>query len=476
MASYGENDDAEKEYLMEESEANRLLERHSHMDVFKKVQEAQVTFGDKSKKVPQRMYLQPIGRIPDYQNLPNSRQFDSEIVELYIENAKLHKDAVELWEKRHEYAIIEDDFGPTLEKLLNNGVDMSLNNLKNAIAKYDQKPKDVDMHVTKSKETFQYFTQRGVGRDEAQAFALAIAFYTGKYAAPMSMAANIVARQSKHGVLMASKDIAGVDTNAALIMYYLIKGLSHIDYYWGIVHRCIELTEEDLADYKPGEIVTWLQFSSADKREKGSTWFTKRNTIMTIFSLTGRSIRYFSNCDKTEDEVLFLPHSSFLVCHLDFDENLKKNRIFLRQIELGLCKNVVMWVDDNIFNPNWENKEHMEKASTQGTHVNVHFIPKSSTELALAFLRSPFGKRLKLSETFRFVTDMKRTNENESNNAGARFVHEARALGFNQSCLIFTKNEAAAQEKLNKVFARQKQTAIKTGCRNIDLENFVTFK
>ncbi|CAF4932201.1 unnamed protein product, partial [Rotaria socialis] len=440
MASYGENDDAEKEYLMEESEANRLLERHSHMDVFKKVQEAQVTFGDKSKKVTQRMYLQPIGRIPDYQNLPNSRQFDSEIVELYIENAKLHKDAVELWEKRHEYAIIEDDFGPTLEKLLNNGVDI------------------------------------GVGRDEAQAFALAIAFYTGKYAAPMSMAANIVARQSKHGVLMASKDIAGVDTNAALIMYYLIKGLSHIDYYWGIVHRCIELTEEDLADYKPGVIVTWLQFSSADKREKGSTWFTKRNTIMTIFSLTGRSIRYFSNCDKTEDEVLFLPHSSFLVCHLDFDENLKKNRIFLRQIELGLCKNVVMWVDDNIFNPNWENKEHMEKASTQGTRVNVHFIPKSSTELALAFLRSPFGERLKLSETFRFVTDMKRTNENQSNNAGARFVHEARALEFNQSCLIFTKNEAAAQEKLNKVFARQKQTAIKTGSRNIDLENFVTFK
>ena len=135
-----------------------------------------------------------------------------------------------------------------------------------------------------------------------------------------------------------------------------------------------------------------------------------------------------------------------------------------------------MWVDDNIFNENWENKGHMEKASTQGTHVNVHFIPKSNTESALAFLRSPFGKRLKESETFRFVTDMKRTNEALPKDAGARFVYEARALGFNQACLVFTGNESAAQGKLNKVFVRQKQTAISTTSQNIELENFVLFK
>ncbi|CAF3430283.1 unnamed protein product, partial [Rotaria socialis] len=290
MASSDENDDSQNEYMMDESEAHRLLERHSHMDVFKKVQEAQVTYGDKSNKVPQRMYLQPIGKIPNYQKLPNSSQFDSEIVELYLEGAILYQDATELWEKRHEYAVIEDDFGLSLEKLLNNGVKVSLSNLKSAVAQYDKDPEDLDMHDKKSKDTFRYFTQRGVGRDDAQAFALAIAFYTGKYSAPMSMAANIVARQSKHAALMASKDLTNVGDNAAMIMYYLIKGLSYIDYYWGIVYRCIDLTEQDLNDYKPGEIVTWLQFSSADKREKGSTWFTKRNTIMTIFSLTGRSI------------------------------------------------------------------------------------------------------------------------------------------------------------------------------------------
>jgi hypothetical protein len=111
-----------------------------------------------------------------------------------------------------------------------------------------------------------------------------------------------------------------------------------------------------------------------------------------------------------------------------------------------------MWVDDNIFNEGWESKKHMEKASTLGTHFNVHFIPKSNTDSALAFLRSPFGKRIKTSDTFRIVTDMKRTNESSPSDDGARFIYEVWSLGFNQHCLIFTGNEAAAKEKIDKLF------------------------
>ena len=74
------------------------------------------------------------------------------------------------------------------------------------------------------------------------------------------------------------------------------------------------LSEEGLADYKPGERVNWLQFRSSEKRDKPLEWFKKRNPLFTIFSVAGRGIRYFSNFATEDDEVLFFPHSAFLVC------------------------------------------------------------------------------------------------------------------------------------------------------------------
>lgn len=137
---------------------------------------------------------------------------------------------------------------------------------------------------------------------------------------------------------------------------------------------------------------------------------------------------------------------------------------------------MILWADDNIFDANWENKRHMEKASTLGTQVNVHFVPKSNTDSALAFLRSEFGKRLRDSETFRIVTDMKRTNENPSNNAGARFILEARKLGFKVPCLIFTGKRDAAFDKIEKVFGTREPPGVKVTEDQSDLERFVLFK
>lgn len=90
----------------------------------------------------------------------------------------------------------------------------------------------------------------------------------------------------------------------------------------------------------------------------------------------------------------------------------------------------------------------MEEASTLGANINVHFIPKSNTDTALAFLRSEFGQRLKRSQSFRFVTDMNRENETPSDNAGARFLFKIRQLQFTQPCLIFTSNANEGRRKL----------------------------
>jgi hypothetical protein len=118
----------------------------------------------------------------------------------------------------------------------------------------------------------------------------------------------------------------------------------------------------------------------------------------------------------------------------------------------------------------------MEKASTLGTQTNVHFIPKSTTETAIAFLRSAFGKRLKRSDTFRIVTDMNRDNESSPNDAGVRLLNEVRRLGFNQKCLIFTGNASEGRKKLSKVFQENQLGNIKITEDPEDLEQFVLFK
>jgi len=146
------------------------------------------------------------------------------------------------------------------------------------------------------------------------------------------------------------------------------------------------------------------------------------------------------------------------------------------KIELGFSKYVILWVDDNIFDADWENKRHMEKASTLGASINVHFVPKSNTESALAFLRSEFGQRLKTSKTFRMITDMKRTNEHLPKTAGARFLYEARKLGFYHTSLIFTGYEQSAYDKLQEIFGVRKPSEIKVTDQQSVLEKFAIFK
>ncbi|CAF1935627.1 unnamed protein product [Rotaria magnacalcarata] len=212
-----------KGYKMSEDSAIRLRSRHSHMDVFKQVQNAKSDFGNKTKKVKPAMYLHPVGQIPDFQRFPNSKKFDSETVEQYLENAILYEDAAQLMEKRQEFAVIEDDFGPALEKMLKGGNPPSLENLMNACSEYDES-NDITTHNKKSQATYRYFVERGVSEDDAKAYAFAIAFYTGAYSALVSMEANVFARR-----LMTSNELnmneISTSSNAAMIMYYLIKEL-----------------------------------------------------------------------------------------------------------------------------------------------------------------------------------------------------------------------------------------------------------
>ncbi|CAF1374088.1 unnamed protein product [Adineta ricciae] len=83
--------------------------------------------------------------------------------------------------------------------------------------------------------------------------------------------------------------------------------LSRIPFYWGHVTRACEL-------------------NSSKKGKKGhdSKAFKNRNTLFKIYSLTGRSIKDFSSYPE-EDEVLFLPHSTFIVLNRKASKTEEKN-------------------------------------------------------------------------------------------------------------------------------------------------------
>ncbi|UJR08055.1 hypothetical protein I4U23_012332 [Adineta vaga] len=471
-----ERSSSEERYMIDEDELERLNRRVSHMEVFQHVQNANQNIDDPNMRAQHCCYVHSIGKAPNYKSKPSSEEFQSEEVEKYLESAILYQNATQLLQKREEYAVIEDDFGPMLAQMLMRGKKPSFLNLVAACRNVD-KEDFIQIHLMTTEKSHHEFLKKGINEDDAKAFAFAIAFYTGAYSEMLSLNATIFARRWQRNKATDAENIK-VDDNAAMIMFYLIKGLSHINFYWGRVVRYVKLSDNDLEDYQPGEIITWLQFSSSDKgddnNDKHLNYFKERNTKFIIYSLTGRSIQEYSNCAKDEDEVLFLPHSTFLVCHHEIVQ--RKNVISMRQIELGFTKYVILWVDDHIFDEWWENKAHMEKASTLGTQVNVHFIPKSTTESALAFLRSEFGKRLKRSQTFRIVTDMNRDNEGSPSDAGVRLLCELRKLGYKQKCLIFTGDAREGRRKLQQCFQKDQLDDIQVTENVFDLEQFVLFK
>lgn len=321
------------------------------------------------------------------------------------------------------------------------------------------------VHETKALQNQEFFIKSGLSQEESMACAFAIAFYTGCQSEHVNRAASIVARKGNGTVSQATQ------VEALPILYFMTKGLSKIPFYWGPAVRAVQLTLAEQNEYAPGQIVTWVQFSSSKKGTTPAESFQARNTLFYLHSATGRSIKGFSNYPN-EDEVLFLPHSTFLVLRKYQSEG--KLCVHMRQIEVGLSPLCIMWVDDQIFDENWENKRHMEFGAAKGLSENIHFIPKRCTSDAISFLKSAFGRRLKGSVNFRIISDMNRTNENPSNNAGARLLKSVRELGFNNKFMIFTSDRDKAREMVNCVAGQGAQCEITTS--TTDLKKFMEMK
>lgn len=403
---------------------------------------------------------------------------ECEEVEIILEHMTLQHTADELVDSRRKRLVYEDNFNPTLFEYMAHKA--SYDRLKAICYKYEANSKEnpdkvIREHADRADRTYRYFVDAGLQEDDALASAFAIAFYTGSRSEACSRGASLVARRG-NGVVV-EQITADEMKEASIILYYLVKGLSNIPYYWGYVTRACQLKENELKLYTPGALVTWLQFSSS-KRGKNvveGSGMEHRNTQFKIYSLTGRRIQQFSNYDH-EDEVLFLPYSTFLVFKHVSSYHGKQHTIYMRQVELGLAKWSVLWVDDRIFVENWENKGHMEYAAAKALNMNVHFVPKSTTDYAISFLKSPFGQHLRNKDSFRIVTDMNRENEHPAHNAGARLIKKVRQLGFQNQCMVFTSSKQKGDEIMKKELTAQelKNTIVTT--ITDDLRRFVNFQ
>lgn len=292
------------------------------------------------------------------------------------------------------------------------------------------------------------FVERGMSNEDAYCSAFALSFHTGfKHVADdkesVSVGINLDDESDKH---------------YSMIEHYLLKAVNTIPYYWGSCTRTLNLNTDEQQFYQEGAIIRWNNFNAAGKGDKAATNFSDRNTYFHIWSLTGRNITQFSNYPE-EEEILFPPGSTFLVVK---KKNpgvwSKKTYIYLRQVELGHSENPILWVDDCVFNDSTENKMIRETASTRGVGNNIHLIPKVSTQEALDFLDSEFGKAIKFSRTFRIITDMNRPEEKNGKFAGALLLKKIREKGFEQKILIYTMNKPNAITAI-KAYCKDEQVA-----------------
>jgi hypothetical protein len=242
-----------------------------------------------SFRLPHDCYMIFVGRLTSREHFDklikkaqNTEEYDDEIaatdsklammeteeIEYFLEYVTMDKrvDVDELVDGRQRHLVYEDHFNPALFDMVQRKA--SFEQLKKVCRFYETK-KDVDVdnvmaqHEKRTKLSAPYFIKKGLSQDDAQGAAFAISFYTGTKSEAVSRGASLVARQA-NGEIM-GKEIKEEMKEAAVILFYLVKALSYIPYYWGYVTRACQLTDDELTLYMPGCLITWIQFSSSKK-------------------------------------------------------------------------------------------------------------------------------------------------------------------------------------------------------------------
>jgi hypothetical protein len=240
-------------------------------------------------RLPHDCYMVFVGRVTNQEKLrmlaqtvgtnENSRGYagaknssftmmETEEIELFLEYVTLERNINPdiLVNDRKNHFVYEDHFNPHLFDMVRRK--SSYQNLKQVCRFYETKEgvnvnNIMSEHERRTKLSTPYFTGKGLSQDDAQAAALALSFYTGIKSEAVSYGASLVARQANAQVI--EENTRDEMNEAAVILFYLVKALSYIPYYWGYVTRACRLTDSELQLYMPGCLITWIQFSSSKK-------------------------------------------------------------------------------------------------------------------------------------------------------------------------------------------------------------------
>ena len=342
----------------------------------------------------------------------------------------------------------------------------NLNDLENSISKFTTS-KQYYWHLDQMNKNWKKMKNERLSENEKKACALVLSYYTGYKDNSDRSSRNV-------SVLMRGLNCSDIvrkwndGEHFYPVIYYLTKAISCLPFYWGHTLRCVNLTKKQAFSYQPGTVVTWMQWSSSKIGKKPASYFAKRNTWFYIYSFSSREISQFS-VYSDEKEALYPPFSHFLV----FKNEIRNNRhhIYMRQIEIGLYPNNIIWVDDNILNSDWENKSLMEVAYYNSKILKI--IPKISTETAMSFIKSFKSFINSKTTNYKIMSDMTRKNEEPSKNAGARFVKYLQDEGFNNlEIMIFTSSTESAKNELKKLNVKMNNN-IKVTTSTNDAEQFL---
>jgi len=197
--------------------------------------------------------------------------------------------------------------------------------------------------------------------------------------------------------------------------------------------------------------------------------FTNRNAQFIIYSITGREVHNISKFKK-EKEVIFLPFSQFLVFKSEFYYG--KPTFHLRQIELGIGKNNVLWVDENIFDTQFGYKQFME--TTLSFNPLIRFILKTSGNAAQAYLESLWGDYQKsYIMGFRIICNDYCKTDPYPEGAGVRMLNIAISLGFTCKMMIFSYNIALTWSYLQDLGISDRGIIVTNSQQ--DVVNFISF-
>ena len=401
-----------------------------------------------TKKLPHSVFMDIIATNPKHQNRRDLDYLNPSCEEI-IKDCQVQF-LQEHMDKKEQSIVNEDKTHAVFKKAYS--YELLIEALKPIIAEKDPSLMLLQYfqdQVIENPHRQEYFAQKGLPESEAFSCALALSFYTG-YAGYGTHTSNRTNRGASLCARTCNMEASSTHSkNYFPIMHYMIKALAFIPYHWGPCIRHVELTTEEQELYQVGSVVSWIQFTSSTTGS-GVSHFAGRNTVLHIFSLSGRRIQPFSNFPD-EKEVLFAPWSTFLVTKKTKKFG-GKTHIYVRQVELGTSQNTIFWVDDKILDSDWENKVLMEYFTSQGPERNLRIIPKVSTKLALSFVDSPFGQYISkyITRDFQIVTDMNRPGEKNGKEAGAILIKELRERGFNHRFIVYTFDETKAEEALDK--------------------------